>query len=165
MLTTAYLHSPCGKLELIISSIGLRSIKFVDEIPETVEPVPDHARPYIEQLQEYFEGCRKSFQLSIDWTDMPPFHREVLKMVYTIPYGKTRTYKQIAQVLGKPKAARAVGQANGKNRLAIVIPCHRVIGAGGDLTGYAYGVEIKRSLLELEAPGSYSAQSQLFELV
>ncbi len=165
MLSTGYLTSPCGHLEITVSKHGLRSVRFIDEIPSQIETAPRGTEQYIDQLKEYFEGKRKQFQLPIDWNDMPPFHRDVLKMVYTIPYGKTRTYKQIAQVLGNPGAARAVGQANGKNRIAIVIPCHRVIGTKRDLTGYAFGTEIKRSLLELEAPGHYAAQSQLFELV
>ena len=83
-------------------------------------------------------------------------------MVQTIPYGKTRTYKQIAQVLGKEGAVRAVGQANGKNPIPIVIPCHRVLGNNRELTGYAYGVDIKLKLLELENPQQYVSQIELF---
>jgi methylated-DNA-[protein]-cysteine S-methyltransferase len=96
-------------------------------------------------------------------TEIPDFQRQVLKMVYTIPYGKTRSYKQIAAVLGNAKAARAVGTANAKNPIPIVIPCHRVLGNGGELTGYAYGLDIKMKLLEMENPQIYVPQIDLFE--
>ena len=165
MLKTAYLTSDCGTIELKASEKGLRSVQFVSGLPSDRMEAPAFMEPYLAQFQEYFEGVRRQFRIPIDWSDIPPFHMDVLKMVYTIPYGRTRSYKQIAQVLGKPGAARAVGQANGKNRLAIIVPCHRVIGAKGELTGYAHGVEIKQRLLELEAPGCYARQSSLFALV
>ncbi len=165
MNSYAYLNSPYGPLRISATSHGIRSVRFIEEIPID-KPVPTiFLEKVITQLKEYFAGDRKRFDLPIDWQGVPPFHQEVLKMVYTIPYGKTRSYKQIAEVLGKPKSSRAVGQANGKNRLAIIVPCHRVIGAKGDLTGYAYGIKTKMKLLGLEQPGSYAPQSQLFELV
>ncbi|NNK81464.1 MAG: MGMT family protein, partial [Flavobacteriales bacterium] len=111
----------------------------------------------------YLEGDRTSFDLEIDWSGVPPFHQQVLKMVRTIPYGKTRTYKQLAMVLGKPGAIRAVGQANGRNPIALVVPCHRVLGTNGQLTGYAYGLELKRQLLELENPQAFHHQIAMFE--
>ena len=163
MLRTAYMSSPCGELEIITSAKGLRSIHFVQERYDQSQENSELGQKVINQLAEYFIGQRQIFQLPIDWDGMPPFRREVLKMVCTIPYGKTRTYKQIADVLDKPGASRAVGQANHNNRIPIVIPCHRVIGAKGELIGYANGLDTKRQLLALETPGSYAAQSLLFE--
>lgn len=164
MLEIFHILSPVGLLQIRISDLGLKSITLVteDSNPES-EYIPERARPYKDQIDEYFTGSRRHFTLSLDLSDLPPFHRDVLKMVSTIPYGKTRSYKQIAAVLGNPKAARAVGQANGKNPIPIVIPCHRVIGNSGELTGYAYGTELKMKLLELENPQIYVPQIDLFE--
>lgn len=103
----------------------------------------------IEQLNEYFTGKRKEFDLPLDPSGTP-FQKKVWAALQQIPYGETRTYKQIAQAVGNDKASRAVGMANNKNPIAIVIPCHRVIGANGSLVGYAGGLHIKESLLELE---------------
>ena len=165
MLITAQLPCPFGTIEIQITSLGLRRLRFVDATAMVDSKVPQEVEPFLSQLEDYFAGHRKVFDLPIDWTDIPPFHREVLKMVYTIPFGKTRTYKQIATVLGRPNASRAIGQANRKNPIALVIPCHRVIGAKGDLTGYAYGLVMKRNLLAFESPSTYAPQAQLFELV
>ncbi len=109
--------------------------------------------PHLDQLQkelkEYFDGKRKSFDVSLD-TPGSEFQQSVWKILQEIPYGETRSYKQQAIFLGKPSAVRAVASANGHNRVAIVIPCHRVIGENGDLTGYAGGIPRKKWLLELE---------------
>ena len=101
------------------------------------------------QLKEYFTGKRKKFDVPLDpqGTD---FQRSVWKALQDIPYGKTRSYKQIAQAIGNLKACRAVGMANNKNPIWIIIPCHRVIGSDGSLTGYGGGVEMKKRLLKLE---------------
>ena len=101
------------------------------------------------QLSEYFTGKRKKFDVLLNpqGTD---FQRSVWKALQDIPYGKTRSYKQIAQAVGNPKACRAVGMANNKNPIWIIIPCHRVIGSGGSLTGYGGGLEMKQKLLDLE---------------
>lgn len=163
MLEVFHIQSPVGFLELTISDLGLKSISFKPMTSSfEKEYISERAKPYKDQIEEYFQGSRKTFSLSLDLSDLPPFHREVLKMVYTIPYGKTRSYKQIAIVLGNPKSARAVGQANGKNPIPIVIPCHRVIGNSGELTGYAYGTDIKMKLLEMENPKVYVSQIDLF---
>ena len=101
------------------------------------------------QLDEYFAGDRKVFDLSLD----PPgteFQRSVLDALLRIPYGETKTYADIANEIGNPKAVRAVGGANGNNPIAVIIPCHRVIGKDGSLTGFGGGLETKRKLLELE---------------
>lgn len=103
----------------------------------------------ISQLDEYFAGKRKSFDLpvKIEGTD---FQKRVWLNLSKIPYGETVSYKQLAEMSGNPKASRAVGMANNKNPVAIVVPCHRVIGSNGNLTGYAGGLTLKKELLELE---------------
>ena len=101
------------------------------------------------QLSEYLIGERKSFDLPFNPRGTE-FQRQVLKALFDIPYGETRSYKQIAEAIGNPKAVRAVGMANNRNPLLIAIPCHRVIGANGKLVGYAAGIEMKEYLLKLE---------------
>lgn len=103
----------------------------------------------IQQLDEYFCGKRKIFKLPIK-PKCTPFQKIVLDKLIQIPYGKTVSYKELAGLTGNPKASRAVGMANKNNPIAIVIPCHRVIGTGGKLTGYAGGLDLKNELLELE---------------
>lgn len=102
-----------------------------------------------EQLQEYLEGKRQTFCFPIN-PKGTPFQEQVWNALRNIPYGETRSYKQIAEVIGNPKAVRAVGMANNRNPLLIVNPCHRVIGADGRLVGYAAGLSLKEFLLELE---------------
>ena len=101
------------------------------------------------QLSEYFSGQRRAFELSLR-PQATPFQATVLEALQRIPYGETRSYSDIAQAIGKPKAVRAVGAANGRNPLPIVIPCHRVLGKDGSLTGFGGGLPIKRYLLDLE---------------
>lgn len=119
------------------------------KIAEHETPVLARAR---EQLLDYLAGRRRDFDLPLDLVGTP-FQREVWMALRAIPYGQTRTYGQIAAAVGRPKAVRAVGQANHRNPIAIFIPCHRVVGANGSLTGYAGGVELKQALLELERSG------------
>ncbi len=102
------------------------------------------------QVLEYFAGDRKEFDVAIDISRVTPFQQKILKALQAIPYGEVRTYKQLAEAIGNPKAARAVGSACNRNPIHLIIPCHRVIGANGALTGYASGLEIKRQLLDLE---------------
>jgi AraC family transcriptional regulator of adaptative response/methylated-DNA-[protein]-cysteine methyltransferase len=118
----------------------------------------EHIKQLKKELDEYFRGDRKVFNVALD-TPTSPFRRQVWDMLLQIPYGKTVSYKEQALKIGNPKAVRAVANANGHNRIAIVIPCHRVIGADGSLTGYAGGLDRKKWLLELE--GSYSKSNQL----
>jgi methylated-DNA-[protein]-cysteine S-methyltransferase len=108
--------------------------------------------PVWEQLQEYFAGVRLSFTVPLDLSALAPFQREVLEFVSRIPAGKVMTYGAVAAALGRPSAARAVGQANSRNPLAVLIPCHRLVGSDGSLRGYAGpdGVGTKRALLALE---------------
>jgi methylated-DNA-[protein]-cysteine S-methyltransferase len=101
------------------------------------------------QLREYFDGQRQHFDLPLEPRGTE-FQRKVWQALERIPYGQTRNYREIAEAVGTPRAVRAVGSANGRNPLPIVVPCHRVIGADGRLVGYAGGLEVKRILLELE---------------
>lgn len=110
-----------------------------------------------EEVMEYLSGKRKAFDFTfeLDGTD---FQKKVWKELTKIPYGETRTYKEIAVAVGNPKASRAVGMANNKNPISIVIPCHRVIGSDGKLTGYAGGLDMKKALLDLELRNSTEKQ-------
>jgi len=101
------------------------------------------------QLDEYFNGKRKSFDIPLR-IEGTPFQEAVWHVLLTIPYGETRSYKDTAEQIGRPNACRAVGNANNKNKISIIIPCHRVIGANGSLAGYGGGLEIKKKLLEIE---------------
>jgi O-6-methylguanine DNA methyltransferase len=113
------------------------------------EESPDLLHPYVEQLDEYFSGQRRdfTFQLDLRGTD---FQLACWRSLLAIPYGETRSYADIARAVGKPNAFRAVGMANNRNPVAIVVPCHRVIASDGTLCGYGGGLEVKRRLLELE---------------
>lgn len=119
------------------------------EIPEGWVKDKEFFREAIRQLEAYFSGKFRSFDLKLapEGTD---FQKSVWKALCEIPHGETRTYKYIAVSIGKPKAYRAVGLANNRNPIAIIVPCHRVIGANGKLTGYASGLEVKEFLLKLE---------------
>ena len=101
------------------------------------------------QLKEYFAGTRNQFELELDFAGTD-FQKQVWQALLTIPFGETRSYSQIAEQIGNPKAVRAVGAANGRNPISIIAPCHRVVGASGGLTGFAGGLEAKQYLLTLE---------------
>jgi len=148
--------SPVGKLKLIASDKGLVAILWENDNPKRVRvgvliENPDH--PILleteRQLQEYFGGRRKSFSLKLDLKGTK-FQNDVWQALLGIPFGETRSYGQLARQLGNPRATRAVGAANGRNPISIVVPCHRVIGSSGKLTGFAGGLETKAHLLELE---------------
>jgi methylated-DNA-[protein]-cysteine S-methyltransferase len=102
------------------------------------------------QLEQYFAGERTEFDIDIE-VEGSPFERRVWDEVRAIPYGETASYSEIARRIGRPDACRAVGRANGRNPVAVIVPCHRVIGSDGSLTGYAGGIEMKRALLDLES--------------
>lgn len=139
--------SPIGNMRIVSNGDALVSVDWGAAVPEKPNVVLAKA---VEQLDEYFARERKEFDLPIalDGTD---FQNKAWKVLQTIPYGKTVSYKQQAEKLGSAKAVRAIGFANGKNPIAVIVPCHRVIGANGSLTGYASGLEKKKFLLELEA--------------
>jgi len=149
-----YATSPIGQLLLAGSADALQVIGFPhgDKARRADigwerydEPFKKTAR----QLNEYFSGDRQEFELDLA-PDGTTFQVEVLEALRGIPYGETCTYRDIAVAVGRPKAVRAVGNANGRNPLPIVIPCHRVIGSDGSLTGFGGGIEVKRYLLDLE---------------
>lgn len=162
----AIIPSPLGKILIEGSEKGISRLSFREEDTKGMitDPVPDCLQDCVTQLTEYFEGTRKEFDLQLDFGDAPPFHKEVWKMVRLIPYGRTRSYADIAEIIDHQNAFRAVGHANGLNPIPIIVPCHRVIGKDGSLTGYAYGLEMKRWLLSHESPGQYMKQGELMPL-
>ncbi len=127
----------------------------------SAEPPPLWERVYT-QLVEYFAGKRRTFDLPLRYAGTP-FQRAVWEALLAISYGETRTYGELARALGRPNAARAVGGACHVNPICILIPCHRVIGANGVLTGFAGGIEIKRSLLLLERGGKEPYEARIFQ--
>lgn len=149
-----YLDSPVGELLIAGDASALRHIGFPSGNGALVPPDDwtHDASPFdaaCRQLDEYFAGKRRMFELALAPTGTA-FQLAVLRALQEIPYGQTRSYRDIADSIGKPAAVRAVGAANGRNPLPIVIPCHRVIGADGSLTGFGGGLDAKRYLLALE---------------
>ncbi len=158
-LSVAKKPTPVGDLTLVASENGLKAILWPDDKPGRVRfghPLTtDDSNPYLrkaaEQLDEYFAGSRRAFDIPLD-LDGTAFQRAVWGALQEIPFGKTITYGELAEELGRPTAARAVGAAVGRNPVSVVIPCHRVVGRDGSLTGFAGGLDAKIRLLELEAP-------------
>lgn len=144
-----YYHSPIGTLEIITTEDALLSAIFVEEIKEVTEQ-PEILREAIKQFDEYFKGTRKEFDLKCEMVGTE-FQKSVWKALTEIPYGETWSYKQQAIAIGNEKATRAVGGANSKNLISIIIPCHRVVGSNKSLTGYAGGLDKKKWLLEHES--------------
>ena len=139
--------SPLGPIRLRADGEALTALTFG---PGATGPLDAVLGAACTQLDEYFAGTRRDFDLPLR-LDGTPWERRVWDQLLTIPYGETATYGELAQRLGAgPGAARAVGAANGRNPISIVVPCHRVIGASGALTGYAWGLEVKSGLLDLE---------------
>lgn len=145
-----YYTSPVGVLQLTADEVGLCGVSFVQQ---TTEPSTGTGNDLLDQaareLEEYFTGQRRAFDvpLSLHGT---PFQRRVWTALQQIPYGETRSYAQVAAMAGAPRACRAVGMANHRNPVSILVPCHRVIQADGGLGGYNGGLEIKRFLLQME---------------
>lgn len=157
------MRSPVGVLTLVATERGLSAILWEKERAGRVNVDLEHEDPrhpvLLEterQLREYFAGRRTNFTLSLDVAGTD-FQRKVWQALLTIPFGETRSYAQIARQIGRPKAVRAVGAANGRNPLSIVAPCHRVIGTNGRLTGFAGGLDTKAFLLGLEGAPLSSA--------
>lgn len=150
--------SPLGPIRLLASRKGLAGLWFEDQRhrPAELESLWPHQseHPCLQQarqeLDEYFRGQRRSFDLPLDWSLGTEFQQQVWQALCTIGHGQTRSYAQVAASLGRPQAARAVGLAVGRNRISIIVPCHRVLGSQGALTGYAGGLDRKRRLLTLE---------------
>ena len=150
------LSSPVGALQLIATETGLAAVLWQDEDGSRV-----HLGPFVDdpdnkilseaakQLDRYFAGKLDRFDLPLDFRGTD-FQKEVWAALLTIPFGETRSYSDIARQIGRPKAVRAVGAANGRNPIAIIAPCHRVLGSNGKLTGFAGGLKAKETLLNIE---------------
>lgn len=154
---TGYYEWPMGRLKICADMAGIRRIEFctgeVNENDDQTMPTDERGMELFKeacrQLDLYFQGRQKKFDLPLkpEGTD---FQKSVWKALLTIPYGETRSYKEIAEAVGNEKACRAVGMANHKNPIVIVIPCHRVVGSSGSMTGYGGGIPAKKWLLALE---------------
>ncbi len=154
MIYYQYMKSPVGKLLVAGNNKRLHLISFPkgnkrsfpeDHWVEDHEPLQEVLR----QLEAYFAGKLKTFSVNI-FLNVTPFQKKVLTALRRVPYGNTISYGELAKTIGNPKASRAVGQANARNPIPIVIPCHRVIGSSGKLTGFGGGISIKQTLLDLE---------------
>lgn len=151
-MKTVIINSPIGFIEIVGDKDGLVSVIFLNSEDLNVSNnIPIELNDAVVQLQEYFEGKRKEFNLKLspEGTD---FQKRVWEKLQEIPFGKTLNYQQVANKLGDPKVIRAAATANGRNPLSIIIPCHRVIGSDGSLTGYAGGLHRKKWLLDHESP-------------
>jgi methylated-DNA-[protein]-cysteine S-methyltransferase len=149
-LKTQYYQSPVGWIEVQSTEGGLRAVNFVDE--KTLDEENNiHNDLTINQLDEYFNRKRQKFDIPLD-IEGTEFQKRVWHELSNIPFGKTKSYMDIAKALGDVKAIRAVGLANGSNKIAIIIPCHRIIGSDGSLVGYAAGIQRKKWLLDFEIP-------------
>lgn len=148
--------SPIGDLRLAASDQGLVAVEWANAQPDfdsyLLQSNAELVAPYANELREYLEGKRRSFTFPINWSIFRPFQKEALQEVFKIPYGETRTYSEIAVVINRPLAYRAVGRANATNPMPLVIPCHRLIGTDGKLHGYGggEGLKTKEWLLKLE---------------
>ena len=155
-METCIIKSPLGFTKITGDEEGISALSILNSEETITDIIPVELEDCVHQLNEYFEGKRTQFdlQLNPEGTD---FQKKVWNLLQTIPYGKTMSYLQLSQQLGDVKAIRAVANANGRNPIWIVIPCHRVIGSNGNLTGYAGGLQRKQWLLEHESP--YKQQS------
>jgi len=153
--------TPIGPLFVAASTRGLAAISFESDPDDQLERLARIAGPAVlrspksidaarRELDEYFTGRRRVFDLALDLRALPPFTVSVLHELARVPYGETTTYGALAAAVGRPRAARAVGTVMNRNRIPIVLPCHRVVGSSGDLVGYAGGLDLKVTLLELE---------------
>jgi methylated-DNA-[protein]-cysteine S-methyltransferase len=157
--------TPFSYLMAEASENGLTALHIMKTKPATREHTSTRHPILIDtrkQVMEYFDLKRKIFDIPLDWSGATEFYRLVWNILISIPYGKTKSYGEIARALGDIKKSRAVGLANGRNPIAIIVPCHRVIGSDGSLTGYAGGMEMKYKLLKLENPAQWVQQGNLF---
>lgn len=145
------LQTPIGFLEIKGNNDGLVSVHFMEEAVTSPEAIPEVLLPTVTQLREYFNKTRTKFNLQLN-PEGTEFQKRVWHSLEKIPFGTTQSYQKMANQLGDPKVIRAAASANGKNPIAIIIPCHRVIGSDGSLTGYAGGLHRKKWLLEHESP-------------
>ncbi|MBD0780048.1 methylated-DNA--[protein]-cysteine S-methyltransferase [Maribacter sp. ANRC-HE7] len=157
-MESAFVHTPLGIAKLEGDEKGLASVSLLNEEVSTTSTIPEVLEDAVYQLQEYFNGQREAFSLTLN-AEGTDFQKKVWTELLEIPYGKTISYLALSQKLGDSKAIRAVAAANGKNPLWIIVPCHRVIGSDGSLTGYAGGLHRKKWLLNHESPAK---QQSLF---
>ncbi len=155
----AFLQSPAGAIEIREDDGYITEVRFVSVMPAMKDISSPILNETIRQLREYFSGERKIFDLPLKQNGTP-FQEKAWDYLMTIPYGKTVSYKEEAIKIGSPKGSRAVGSANGKNNIAIIVPCHRVVNQGKGLGGYAYGLDVKKYLLRLESSVS---EAKLFD--
>lgn len=155
-METCIIKSPLGFTKITGDKNGIASISILNSEEKITDIIPIQLEDCVHQLNEYFDGKRTQFDLILN-PEGTDFQKKVWNALQTIPYGKTYSYLELSQHLGDIKAIRAVANANGKNPLWIVVPCHRVIGSDGSLTGYAGGLHRKKWLLEHESP--YKQQS------
>ncbi|HHD2752553.1 TPA: methylated-DNA--[protein]-cysteine S-methyltransferase [Clostridium perfringens] len=150
LINKGYYNSPIGVLEIVESDGFIVEINFVQEANCLEDLSSEEIKKCKKELEEYFEGKRTEFTVKINFIKGTDFQRLVWNELRKIPYGETVSYKDIAEKIGNPKGCRAVGGANNKNPIAIIVPCHRVIGKNGSLTGYADGLSKKEYLLDIE---------------
>lgn len=142
-----YFKSPVGNLEIVANDTSILVVSFVDDIKE--DTPNEWTMCCIAQLKEYFQGKRSIFDLPLNPSGTP-FQKKVWNALQQVPYGTTCSYKQIAIACGNEKASRAIGMANNRNPIVIIIPCHRIVGANGKLVGYRGGLDKKEYLLKIE---------------
>lgn len=165
MYESAFLLTPIGLFEITGSELGVRTVKRAEKQNEIVFSNLPPGHPVTEclrQMEEYFDGKREVFDLKLDWRGETDFNQKVWAELLKIPFGRTASYSDIAERIGNPTAVRAVGLANRNNPIAIVVPCHRVIGKAGELRGYFYGLDTKMVLLRHENPVRFAEQGSLF---
>lgn len=157
-----YMQTDIGILEITASEDAVISIKRVHT--QVSKPQQNQVtQACISELKEYFEGNLMSFTVPLDLSTGTPFYQQVWDKVCQVDYGTTQSYMDIALAIDNPGAIRAVGMANGKNPIPIIVPCHRIIGSDGSLTGYSGGLDMKKKLLMLENPRSFGMQASIFD--
>src|SRR5947207_15394521 len=140
-----YYESEIGIIEIVGTIKDLTAVNFVDKESKIISDSHPCLKEYVQQIDEYFKGIRKTFTINLE-PEGSEFEKKVWNELIKIPYGETTSYLNIAEKIGSKKAVRAVGKANGSNKIAIIIPCHRVIGSNGNLTGYGGGIWRKKWL-------------------
>ena len=146
-MNIAKINTRIGPLKIISVDTTVLEIEFLEHLYS--EDIPDESRYIVNEVLQYLSGELKEFTCTVKMKGTE-FQKQVWSALLTIPYGETRSYKDIAEMINNPKAVRAVGGANNKNKIPIIIPCHRVIGTDGSLTGYAGGLDTKKMLLNIE---------------
>ena len=155
-------NSPCSILRIYSNGNGVNKIERIYEYNNTSDDPDEYCKQAKKELEEYFDGRRTGFDVEIDLSQGTIFQQAVWNQLLNIPFGKTKSYGQLAHDMNNPKAVRAVGTANGKNPILIIVPCHRIIGADGSLTGFSAGIDLKKNLLGLEQSKTVGSQISLF---